>query len=61
MSTCRIKSVWTAFITAFLALLASLGLVTAQATAAAGDHAPGSHGRDRGNRNHSLGAMGPSA
>ncbi|MFJ8861004.1 DUF6344 domain-containing protein [Streptomyces sp. NPDC102451] len=34
MSTFRVKSIWTAFITAFFALLASLGLATAQATAA---------------------------
>ncbi|MFD4030559.1 DUF6344 domain-containing protein [Streptomyces sp. NPDC058637] len=34
MSTFRVKSVWTAFITAFFALLASLGLATAQAAAA---------------------------
>ncbi|MEV3929126.1 MULTISPECIES: DUF6344 domain-containing protein [unclassified Streptomyces] len=34
MSTFRAKSIWTAFVTAFFALLASLGLVTAQATAA---------------------------
>lgn len=33
MSTFRAKSIWTAFITAFFALLASLGLATAQATA----------------------------
>jgi hypothetical protein len=34
MSTFGIKSIWTAFITVFFALLASLGLATAQATAA---------------------------
>ncbi|MGW0782326.1 DUF6344 domain-containing protein [Streptomyces sp. NPDC002913] len=34
MSTFRVKSIWTAFITAFFALLATLGLATAQATAA---------------------------
>lgn len=34
MSTFRVKSIWTAFITAFFALLASLGLATAQATTA---------------------------
>ncbi|MER5552140.1 DUF6344 domain-containing protein [Streptomyces sp. NPDC002793] len=34
MSTLRVKSIWTAFVTAFFALLASLGLATAQATAA---------------------------
>ncbi|MFC8594501.1 DUF6344 domain-containing protein [Streptomyces atroolivaceus] len=34
MSTFRVKSIWTAFVTAFVALLASLGLATAQATAA---------------------------
>ncbi|MEU1487891.1 DUF6344 domain-containing protein [Streptomyces sp. NPDC005752] len=34
MSTFRVKSIWTAFITAFFALLASLGLATAQASAA---------------------------
>ncbi|MFE9363578.1 DUF6344 domain-containing protein [Streptomyces sp. NPDC006978] len=34
MSTFKVKSIWTAFITAFFALLASLGLATAQATAA---------------------------
>ncbi|MGW0789899.1 DUF6344 domain-containing protein [Streptomyces sp. NPDC002911] len=34
MSTFRAKSIWTAFVTAFFALLASLGLATAQATAA---------------------------
>ncbi|MGC5345196.1 DUF6344 domain-containing protein [Streptomyces sp. DT24] len=33
MSTFRAKSVWTAFITAFFALLASIGLVTASASA----------------------------
>ncbi|MFE9910371.1 DUF6344 domain-containing protein [Streptomyces clavifer] len=43
MSTCRIKSVWTAFITAFFALLASLGLVTAQATAAEPATTPHDH------------------
>ncbi|MEW1612091.1 MULTISPECIES: DUF6344 domain-containing protein [unclassified Streptomyces] len=31
MSTCTPKSIWTAFITAFFALLASLGLATATA------------------------------
>ncbi|MFJ8882275.1 DUF6344 domain-containing protein [Streptomyces sp. NPDC102402] len=34
MSTFRAKSIWTAFVTAFFALLASLGLATAQAAAA---------------------------
>ncbi|MDF6020014.1 DUF6344 domain-containing protein [Streptomyces sp. JH34] len=34
MSTFRVKSIWTAFVTAFFAVLASLGLATAQATAA---------------------------
>lgn len=34
MSTFRAKSIWTAFVAAFFALLASLGLATAQATAA---------------------------
>ncbi|MFJ8865901.1 DUF6344 domain-containing protein [Streptomyces sp. NPDC102473] len=34
MSTFRPKSIWTAFVTAVFALLASLGLATAQATAA---------------------------
>ncbi|MFE7751061.1 DUF6344 domain-containing protein [Streptomyces sp. NPDC057428] len=34
MSTFRVKSIWTAFITAFFALLASLGLATAQTAAA---------------------------
>jgi len=34
MSTFRVKSIWTAFVTAFFALLASLGLATAQAAAA---------------------------
>ncbi|MFC8227539.1 DUF6344 domain-containing protein [Streptomyces sp. NPDC057287] len=34
MSTIRAKSIWTAFVTAFFAILASLGLATAQATAA---------------------------
>ncbi|MEU0136479.1 DUF6344 domain-containing protein [Streptomyces sp. NPDC006296] len=34
MSTFKAKSIWTAFITAFFAILASLGLATAQATAA---------------------------
>ena len=33
MSTFRVKSIWTAFLTAFFALLASLGLATAQAAA----------------------------
>ncbi|GAA2958118.1 MULTISPECIES: DUF6344 domain-containing protein [Streptomycetaceae] len=34
MSAFKVKGIWTAFITAFFALLASLGLATAQATAA---------------------------
>ncbi|MFC9945354.1 DUF6344 domain-containing protein [Streptomyces pratensis] len=34
MSTLRVKSIWTAFITAFFALLATLGLATAQTAAA---------------------------
>lgn len=34
MSTFRVKSIWTAFVTAFFALLATMGLATAQATAA---------------------------
>ncbi|WP_411081624.1 DUF6344 domain-containing protein [Streptomyces sp. cmx-18-6] len=36
MSTFKPKSIWTAFVTAFFALLASLGLATATATAANG-------------------------
>ncbi|MFD9142227.1 DUF6344 domain-containing protein [[Kitasatospora] papulosa] len=34
MSAFKVKSIWTAFVTAFFAILASLGLATAQATAA---------------------------
>ncbi|MFE3513897.1 DUF6344 domain-containing protein [Streptomyces sp. NPDC059166] len=34
MSTFRVKSIWTAFVTAFFALLATMGFATAQATAA---------------------------
>ncbi|MET7861259.1 DUF6344 domain-containing protein [Streptomyces sp. NPDC005318] len=34
MSTFKVKSLWTAFITAFFALLASMGLVSAPAAAA---------------------------
>ncbi|SCD60223.1 hypothetical protein GA0115239_104136 [Streptomyces sp. BpilaLS-43] len=33
MNSFKAKSIWTAFVTAFFALLASLGLATAQATA----------------------------
>ncbi|MFE4693407.1 DUF6344 domain-containing protein [Streptomyces sp. NPDC056749] len=34
MSAFKVKNIWTAFVTAFFAILASLGLATAQATAA---------------------------
>ncbi|MCX4963421.1 DUF6344 domain-containing protein [Streptomyces sp. NBC_00654] len=34
MSAFKVKSIWTAFITAFFAILASMGLVTAPAAAA---------------------------
>ncbi|MEV2245356.1 DUF6344 domain-containing protein [Streptomyces sp. NPDC049970] len=43
MSTFRVKSIWTAFITAFFALLASLGLATAQTAAAEPAHTTQEH------------------
>lgn len=67
MSTYRAKNLWTAFITAFFALLAALGLAgsTASATEATvtepHGHDPQAHGCDRGNREHPVGAMDPSA
>ncbi|WP_328911238.1 DUF6344 domain-containing protein [Streptomyces sp. NBC_00234] len=43
MSTFRVKSIWTAFITAFFAILATLGLATSQATAAEPTVTPQEH------------------
>lgn len=43
MSTFRVKSIWTAFITAFFAILATLGLTTSNATAAEPTVTPQEH------------------
>lgn len=67
MSTFKAKSIWTAFITAFFALLASLGLASSAAAATEAtvtephEHEPPAQGRDSGNRDRPVGAMDPSA
>ncbi|MDQ0795241.1 DUF6344 domain-containing protein [Streptomyces sp. B1I3] len=43
MSAFKVKSIWTAFITAFFAILASLGLATAQAQATTAEPAATTH------------------